>query len=51
MDMETEIQTLARSMTGADQEEQEYLAALCAAQWERIGACLKKGGDCAKATK
>ena len=40
MDMETEIQTLARSMTGADQEEQEYLAALCAAQWERISQML-----------
>ena len=36
MDMETEIQTLARSMTGADQEEQEYLAA----QWERISQML-----------
>lgn len=36
MDMETEIQMLAQSMTGADQGEQDYLAALCAAQWERI---------------
>ena len=31
MDMETEIQMLAQSMTGADQGEQDYLAALCAA--------------------
>ena len=36
MDMETEIQMLAQSMTGADQGEQDYLAALCAAQ--RAGA-------------
>ena len=40
MDMETEIQMLAQSMTGADQGEQDYLAALCAAQWERISQML-----------
>ena len=40
MDMETEIQMLAQNMTGADQGEQDYLAALCAAQWERISQML-----------